>query len=88
MKMSKEKTPIKQRVCLKGLKVKEEDNGDIIITGLIATTHPDRVGDILSKNAIEQIVHNVNDTSKAGDLRGAYRSVSNSHDWVKEQDPG
>jgi hypothetical protein len=61
--------------------------------GLAATTHPDRAkdgryaGDILSKSAIQQIVDYINDTGEAGGVRGAYRSISLYHDWVKENNP-
>lgn len=81
--MSKE---LKKRLCVKGLEVKEEDDS-IIVSGLVATTHPDRVNDILSEKAIGQIVDYINDTSKAGGDAGAYRSVSLFHDWITEEDP-
>ena len=82
----KEFTP--KYTCTKGLLVKEdEDTGDILVQGLVATTHPDRVGDILSEHVIDQIVNSINDESKAGGNMGAYRSVSLFHDWVIENDP-
>lgn len=84
-KHSKSKESSK-RLCLKGLKLKEEE-GEIIIHGLAATTHPDRVGDILSEHVIDQIVDYINDTGAAGGNSGAYRSVSLFHDWIKEEDP-
>lgn len=77
----------KERVCLSNLQVKEDDSGDIIVTGLVATTHPDRVGDILSKGAVKQIVDYINTIDTIGDQNGAYRSVSLFHDWIKEDDP-
>jgi len=82
----KDKKSIFSRECFRKFNIKE-DNGEIIVEGLIATTHPDRVGDILSKNACLQIVNYINDTSKAGDEKGAYRSVSLFHDWIHEGDP-
>lgn len=74
------------RVCLKGLKVKEEEDS-IVVSGLVATTHPDRVGDILSENAIGEIVNYINNVDSAGGDNGAYRSVSLFHDWIHEADP-
>jgi len=73
----------KERDCfIKSLKIKE--NGTI--TGLICTTHPDRVGDILSTNVLNQIAGYINSESISGDV-GSYRSVSLYHDWIKDQDP-
>ena len=80
------------RVCLRGgldlIEIKEDDKTkSYIIKGLVATTHPDRVGTMLSVNALKQIVDKINDNSKAGDDVGAYRSISLYHDWVRENDP-
>lgn len=72
------------RPCIGNLEYKEDKD---IYTGLLATTHPDRVGDICSEKVIDQIISYVNEESKAGDQLGAYRSVSLSHDWVHSQDP-
>jgi len=78
----------KELICTRGLKLKEdEETGDIIVSGLVATTHPDRVGDILSEKVIDKIVDNINDTSKSGGDVGSFRSVSLFHDWVKQSDP-
>jgi hypothetical protein len=76
-----------ERLSLCGLKVKEETDNTYLVEGLIATTHPDRVGDILSKNALTEIVNYVNRTDSAGGDKGAYRSVSLFHDWIHENDP-
>lgn len=77
----------KERLCFKqDLRIKEEGES-IIVSGLVATTHPDRVGDILSKKAIQEIVDRINDVSTAGGTSGAYRSVSLFHDWIKQEDP-
>ena len=76
----------KYHFTLKGLTVKEVD-GEKIFTGLISTTHPDRVGDIVSKPALEQMVEFINDKNAAGGEHGAFRSVSLFHDWINEQDP-
>lgn len=54
--------------------------------GLLATTHPDRVGDILSKKALHQIKGFVN-SDVAGGPNGSFRSISLYHDWVREGDP-
>ncbi len=85
-KWNQSKNKYKERLCLKGFDLKEEDDSTVI-TGLIATTHPDKVGDILSEQSIQQIVDYINDTEKVGGERGAYRSVSLFHDWIKEGDP-
>jgi|TARA_Y100000310_G_C20683143_1_gene817289 hypothetical protein len=77
----------KERYCFKGLSIKEDSEGDIIVEGLVATTHPDREKDILSEKAIDQIVAEINDTSKVGGEVGSPRSVSLFHDWVKQKDP-
>lgn len=84
--INKESKQMKERVCLKGLKVKEEE-GEIYVSGYVATTHPDRVGDILSEKAIDQIVEYINTDNVAGGQNGAYRSVSLFHDWIKQSDP-
>jgi len=76
----------KEHITLGNICIKEE-NGEYIVRGLAATTHPDRVMDILSEKVIDQIVSYINDTSKAGDINGAYRSLSLFHDWIKEEDP-
>ena len=83
--MTKLKSKMKEHICLNGLKKKEGE--DYTYTALAATTHPDRVGDILSVNAITQIVDCMNDDSKAGDTSGSFRSVSLYHDWIHEKDP-
>jgi hypothetical protein len=75
-----------QRLCLKGLSIKE-DGEDLVVKGLVATTHPDRVGDILSHNAINEIVDYINDISQVGDQNGAYRMCSLYHDWIKQGNP-
>lgn len=80
------------RFCINGLKIKEE-NDSIIVTGLVATTHPDRakdndvVGDILSEKSIKQIVNYINETDTVGGQKGSYRSVSLFHDWIKQGNP-
>lgn len=73
----------KHRACIVDIQIKEDGS----IPGLLATTHPDREGEILSKGVLQTIVDKINDTSKAGDVRGAYRSVSLYHDWIKEGNP-
>ena len=44
---------MKKRLCLRGIQKKEGETKTY--KALAATTHPDRVGDILSKSAIDQI---------------------------------
>lgn len=76
----------KERYCLRGLKIKEE--GDtFLVEGLIATTHPDRVNDVLSKGALIQMTEMINDESTTGGKDGSFRSVSLFHDWIHENDP-
>ncbi len=72
-----------EHVCISSLKFKEEDTYE----ALVASTHPDRVGDILSLNALHQIAEYINTTTQVGDQQGAYRSVSLAHDWIKESNP-
>jgi hypothetical protein len=55
--------------------------------GLIATTHPDKVGDILSKQVLVQIKDSINNKEKTGDTQGSYRSISLAHDWIKLNNP-
>jgi len=75
----------KQRVCRNKILVKSEGE-DVVVTGLIATTHPDRVGDILSVNALTQMVSAINDESAVAGDQGSTRSVSMNHDWIYEND--
>ena len=63
----------------------QKENGTY--TSLIASSHPDRVGDILSKNALIQIKDFINTDNSAGGQQGSYRSVSLFHDWIHEKDP-
>lgn len=74
---------MKEHVCISSLKFKEED----VYEALVASTHPDRVGDILSLHALHQIADYINTTTQVGDQQGAYRSVSLAHDWIKESNP-
>jgi hypothetical protein len=71
------------RTFASGITLKEDG---ITYSGLIATTHPDRVGDILSKTALEQMAERIN-SDAAGGVQGAYRSISLHHDWIREKDP-
>lgn len=66
-----------------GLKLKEDGKTR---TGILATTHPDRVGDILSRKSLEQISTFVN-SEAAGGAQGSYRGISLHHDWVRENNP-
>lgn len=78
------KTKPNTRYCNSGLKFKEESE---IYQGLVATSHPDRVNDILSFKALNQIADYINNENSIGDQQGAYRSVSVGHDWIKQNDP-
>lgn len=74
------------RLCIKGVSIKEVD-GKTIVKGLAATTHPDRVGDIMSRKSLEQIADYINTENTAGSEDGHYRGVSVYHDWIKEGNP-
>lgn len=71
----------------------EEVEGEFYSEGFVATTHPDRSadgevdGDILSKEAIQDIVNFINEQVAVADGPGGTRLVSYRHDWVKENDP-
>ena len=82
---SKSKKELQKRYCLRGLKVKEDN--EYAYTAIVATTHPDRVGDILSVNALGQIIDYTNNADSVGGQNGAYTSVSLYHDWIHEGDP-
>jgi len=74
---------LSKRPCISALKYKEDTDTYV---GLVATSHPDRVGDILSTNALTQIKDFIN-SKEAGGPQGSYRSLSVAHDWIHEQDP-
>lgn len=82
-----ERRDTKETLCLNGFSLKEETDGQKVYTGLIATTHPDRVGDILSVDSLKQMVEYINDKGRVGDDSGSYRSVSLYHDWINKSDP-
>jgi hypothetical protein len=65
----------------------EAESGEKVYTALVATTHPDREGDMLSVEAIKQIVEYINKDS-VGSIKsgGSYRSISLFHDWINEGD--
>ena len=73
----------------------KEKDGEFYSRGYIATTHPDRaldssinvVGDILSKNVLNQIADYINNGIASIKGIGSTRTVSLQHDWVKEQNP-
>lgn len=79
-----DKKQIKERLCIRGFEFKEDTN---TYTGLIATTHPDRVGDILSRKSLQQMADYINDTSRVGSEEGHYRGISLYHDWILQNDP-
>lgn len=81
--MSDDKKKYLESTTLLGLKLKEDGK---TWTGLIATTHPDRVGDILSRKSLEQISTAIN-SDKAGGKIGSYRGISLFHDWVRQNEP-
>ena len=85
-KQEKKESSYIKRPSLYGLKIKEGEESDVV-EGIVATTHPDRVGDILSKDALVQIAECINNTDTAGDQNGSYRSVSLFHDWIHADDP-
>ena len=71
----------------------KEENGEFYSEGFIATTHPDRAGDehcvgeILTKQALQQMAILINDGVASNDMLGNPRAVSDRHDWIKENDP-
>jgi len=73
----------KESVTLGKLQLKEDGK---TWTGLLATTHPDRVNDILSKQSLEQIAHAINSDHVGGSV-GSYRGISLFHDWVRNNEP-
>jgi hypothetical protein len=75
---------MEQKICIKSLEFKEDTK---LYEGIIATSHLDRGRDILSRKALEQITAYINKTTQVGDDMGAYRLVSLSHDWIKENNP-
>lgn len=75
---------MEQKICIKSLEFKEDIK---LYEGIIATSHLDRGRDILSRKALEQIAAYINTTTQVGDDMGAYRLVSLSHDWIKENNP-
>jgi len=75
-----------KRLCIKGISLKEVE-GKVIIKGLVATTHPDRVKDIMSRKSMDQIVEYINKTDQVGSDDGHYRGISVYHDWIKEGNP-
>lgn len=78
------KKELKKRFAIGTLKYKEDSD---CYVGIVATTHPDREGDILSVNALHQIENFINTETKVGDSKGSYKSISLNHDWIHAQDP-
>lgn len=82
------------RVSRENLKVKEGEDGEFYSEGFICTTHPDRAmdeevdGEILTKQACEQIAKFINDGVATTLTLGSTRTVSKQHDWVHANDPG
>ena len=67
------------------IEFKEESDGEFYSYGFVATTHPDRAskgnykGDILTKNAINLVVKQINERKNMmADLASA------QHDWIKQ----
>lgn len=81
--MTDENPNHKEAICMMGLKVKEDGT----IPGIVATTHPDRVGDILSLDALKQIAEHINTEDASGGKQGSYRGISLFHDWIHQKDP-
>lgn len=77
-------TKLNARYCNSGLKYKEDSD---TYEALVATTHPDKVKDILSIKALNQIAEHINNKEAIGGQQGSYRSVSVGHDWIKEGNP-
>ena len=64
-----------------GLEFKEEE-GEFYSEGFIATSHADRVGDVIPKSTLRKIVDKIN--SQTGHEAGA---ASYRHDWIKQDNP-
>lgn len=79
---------LKRTETTSSLRFKETEELDEIIVGLAATTHPDRVGDILSVRALTEIADAINNTKKVTPgNEGGIRLVSLFHDWIRNNDP-
>lgn len=80
------------KYCFQGISIKEEE-GEFYSEGFVATTHPDRAadkdvdGDILSKEALQQIVEFINQGPASTNGVGSTRTVSLQHDWIHLNDP-
>lgn len=61
---------------------KEDDKGEFYSEGFVATTHPDRVNDVLTKKAIEKIVDSINNRT----LKPQAGAASDRHDNIKQND--
>jgi len=59
----------------------KEEGEEFYSEGFVATTHKDRDGDILSKNAISKIVESINNQ-----FNPSAGAASNRHDWIKQGD--
>ncbi len=84
------KLNLKEVNCVLPISIKEE-NGEFYSEGFICTTHPDRArdneveGEILTKQACEQIKDLINQGVATTLHIGSTRAVSNQHDYIKEQ---
>lgn len=75
--------------------IKEDADGEFYSWGFVATTHPDRArddevsGEILSKQALKQIVDMINQSENSGMETGSgnARATSYRHDWIHANDP-
>ena len=89
-----EQTKKEIKYSFSGLQTKEEE-GEFYSEGFVATTHPDRAadeelgvdGDILSKEACQQIVNAINEGVATIKGVGSTRTVSKQHDWIAEGNP-
>ena len=75
------------KTSLENIEIKEEEG---IVSGFIATTHPDnsydptsgKKGDILKKSALQKVVDKINSSNPQDRF---VKGVSLAHDWIKER---
>lgn len=96
--MTDEKNTIQRqiRACKLPLKVREaevSDDKEFYSEGFIMTTHPDRANEdgyantMFSYECLESARDAINNSIIPLDTVGSSRTVSNGHDWVKNNDP-
>ena len=64
----------------------KEEEGEFYSEGYVATTHPDKYGDVIPKTTIQKIVEKIN-SRQVGDSKFFPHYASVRHDWVKQDNP-